>query len=71
MNLIEVSNTSSKFKFWFLKSYYFDGRGKSVRPRLTAAMAEAVNNEFGLTATRQLFQRQQQVRVLTLISFSI
>ena len=48
---------------FLLNRYYFDGRGKSVRPRLTAAMSEAVNYEMGLTSSSgDLFQRQQQVR---------
>jgi hypothetical protein len=37
-----------------------------VRPRLTAAMSEAVNYEMGLSSSTaaDLFQRQQQVSLL-------
>ena len=32
----------------YLSRYYFDGRGKSVRPKLTETMSEAVNAHLGL-----------------------
>jgi geranylgeranyl pyrophosphate synthase len=32
-----------------LSQYYFDGRGKSIRPKLTETMAEAVNCHLGLS----------------------
>ena len=31
-----------------LSRYYFDGRGKSIRPRLTETVSEAVNAHLGL-----------------------
>ena len=31
-----------------LSRYYFDGRGKSVRPKLTETMSDAVNAHLGL-----------------------
>ena len=35
-----------------MSQYYFDGQGKNLRPRLSQAMARAVNSHLGLTSAR-------------------
>lgn len=35
-----------------MSQYYFDGQGKNLRPRLSLAMARAVNSHLGLTSAR-------------------
>jgi len=42
--------------------YYFDGKGKSFRPRLAAAMAQAINAEFGIPPGGNVYYKQLQVR---------
>lgn len=54
---IVVNNVSGKTLF----RYYFDGRGKLIRPYLTGAMAAAVNCQLQVTPTAHLLTQQQQV----------
>ena len=35
-----------------MSRYYFDGQGKNLRPRLSLAMARAVNSHLGVTSAR-------------------
>ena len=35
-----------------MSKYYFDGQGKNLRPRLSLAMARAVNSHLGVTSAR-------------------
>ena len=35
-----------------MSRYYFDGQGKNLRPRLSLAMARAVNTHLGVTSAR-------------------
>ena len=35
-----------------ISQYYFDGQGKNIRPRLSLAMARAVNSHLGVTSVK-------------------
>jgi hypothetical protein len=70
--LTAVVNFTNVSRAFSMNRYYFDGRGKSVRPRLTAAMSEAVNYEMGLvSSSADLFQQQQQVGVVLIITTTV
>ena len=45
-----LANTNKTLEL--MSQYYFDGQGKNLRPRLSLAMARAVNSHLGLTSAR-------------------
>ena len=47
-----------------MSQYYFDGQGKNLRPRLSLAMARAVNSHLGVTSAR-VTDLQRRVAVIS------
>lgn len=46
-----------------ISKYYFDGKGKALRPRLILAMSEAVNSHLGISS-KELERRQYEVAMI-------
>ena len=45
---MQITNREERSALSEAAKYYFDGRGKALRPQLTSAMASAVNRHLGL-----------------------
>lgn len=46
-----------------ISKYYFDGKGKALRPRFILAMSEAVNSHLGISS-KELERRQYEVAMI-------